>query len=95
MSRLLHALCVDSCFGPECSCLGRAEARPMVCGAPRATSVLRRARGRDVRSHIGAQAGQTGADERDGGSGVTCGVRVTLWGCVPCLEYMLGQCLSV
>ena len=69
----------------------------MVCGMPHATAVLAREFARRAIAHRSARARRpdgTGTDERDGGSGVTCGVPVTLWGCVPCLEYMLGQCLS-
>ena len=67
-------------------------ARPMVCGSPRAAAVL----ASQVARHAIAdwRAGQTGADGRDRGPQVPCGVPMTLWGCVPCLEYMLGQCLS-
>ena len=62
----------------------------MLCGSLRAAVVVARPVPRQAIAHRSARRPDPGADERDGGSGVTCGVPVTLWGCVPYLEYMLG-----
>ena len=55
MSRLLCALCVESCLGAGCSGFVRAGAHPTVCGTPRATAVLTREVARRAIAHRSAR----------------------------------------
>ena len=90
--------CCARCAWSRASVPGARDARALRrarwCAACRTRRPCWRARSRDVRSLIGARGGRLGADGRDGGSGVPGGIPLTLGGCLPCLEYMLVQCLS-
>ena len=91
--RLLCALCVvcDS----QRRRVRSARAAPLAQRAARRVSWPQGAtRDRDARSLIGVRARRDGAKGRAGGSGVPCGVPVTLWGCMPCLKYTLGPALG-
>ena len=70
--------------------------RPAALRRRLALAAAERIRSREARSLIGARAGRTGADGRDRGPGIPCGVPMTLRGCVPCLQwYILVWCLRL
>ena len=53
-----------------------------------------RSRSRDERSLLWARTRPAGTDGRVREGRVSCGVLMTLWGCMACLEWVLGPTLS-
>ena len=87
-------MCLELCRDSGCCRCVRARTRVVPCGALLAAVEVAIEVARRAIAPIGAHTRPAGTDGRVCEAGVSCEVLLTLYGCMACLEWVLGPLWS-